>query len=304
VTTTISSRRVVVVSFLVDLLDVVTNLVVAILTGSAVIFGEMAQGIADSIGSGLLVIGERRAVRPRDAAHPLGYAREAFFWGLLSAVAMLVIGAGLSGWRGYQQLVHPEPLRTPLLAIAVLVLAVISNGYAVSLSGRKLASEHGGLLSIFRNLNRPLVKGAFLRDLIGTFTSIVGLCALLLYQAWGLLVFDALGALAAALLMLFGSIVLMAQARALITGRALPTDMLQQLQQAVLSDPRVETVNHLAAIYAGASQILIDADLDLAESLDTRQIEAVLDELEDRVKAILPDTERVRVQLNSAGATL
>ena len=32
----ISSRRVVVVSFLVDVLDVVTNLVVAILTGSAV----------------------------------------------------------------------------------------------------------------------------------------------------------------------------------------------------------------------------------------------------------------------------
>ena len=298
-TTTISSRRVVVVSFLVDLLDVVTNLVVAILTGSAVIFGEMAQGIADSIGSGLLVIGERRAARPRDAAHPLGYAREAFFWGLLSAVAMLVIGAGLSGWRGYQQLVHPEPLQTPLLAVAVLVLAVISNGYAVSLSGRKLASENGGLLSIFRNLNRPLVKGAFLRDLIGTFTSVVGLGALLLYQAYDLLLFDALGALAAALLMLFGSIVLMAQARALITGRALPAAMLTQLRQAALSDPRVEAVNHLAAIYAGASQILIEADLDLAESLETRQIEAVLDELEDRVREILPNTERVRVQLNS-----
>ncbi|MGI9323838.1 MAG: cation diffusion facilitator family transporter, partial [Pseudomonadales bacterium] len=138
-TTSISSRRVVVVSFLVDLLDVVTNLVVAILTGSAVIFGEMAQGIADSIGSGLLVIGERRALRPSDADHPFGYAREAFFWGLLSAIAMLVIGAGLSGWRGYQQLMHPEPLQTPLLAVGVLVLAVFSNGYAVSLSGRKLA---------------------------------------------------------------------------------------------------------------------------------------------------------------------
>ena len=63
----ITARKVVVVSFLVDLLDVVTNLVVALLTGSAVVFSEMAQGIADSVGSALLVLGERRAARPQDA---------------------------------------------------------------------------------------------------------------------------------------------------------------------------------------------------------------------------------------------
>ena len=82
-----TSRRVLTVSFLVDVLDVVSNLVVALLTGSAVVFAEMAQGLADSTGSALLVIGERRSRRPGDAEHPLGYAREAFFWALLSAVA-------------------------------------------------------------------------------------------------------------------------------------------------------------------------------------------------------------------------
>ena len=45
----LSSRRIVLLSFLVDLLDVATNLVVMLLTGSAVIFAEMAQGIADSL---------------------------------------------------------------------------------------------------------------------------------------------------------------------------------------------------------------------------------------------------------------
>ena len=298
----ISSRRVVVVSFLVDVLDVVTNLVVALLTGSAVVFAEMAQGLADSVGSALLVIGERRARRPRDAAHPLGYAREAFFWGLLSAVAMLVIGAGLSAWRGYQQLVHPEPLESPWLALAVLALAIVTNGYAVSLSGRKLAAESGGLRAAFRNLNRPLVKSALLRDAIGTFTSVIGLTALLLYQGLGLVLFDALGALVAALLMLAGSLVLMTQARALITGRALPESDLERLRGAILATPEVEAVNQLAAIYAGTSEVLVDADLDLAEDLDTVQIETVLDDLEARVRTVLPDTERVTVLLNSPEA--
>jgi cation diffusion facilitator family transporter len=298
----ISSRRVVVISFLVDVLDVVTNLIVALLTGSAVVFAEMAQGLADATGSALLVIGERRAARPRDAEHPLGYAREAFFWGLLSAVAMLVIGAGLSAWRGYQQLVEPEPLDRPLLAVAVLALAVVTNGYAVSLSGRKLAAEEGGVRAAFRNLKRPLVKSALLRDSIGTFTSVVGLAALVSYRSLGLVVLDALGALVAALLMLAGSLVLMTQARALITGRALPAGDLERLRAAILATPEVDAVNQLAAIYAGASEVLVDADLDLAEDLDTVRIEAVLDDLELRVRAVLPDTQRVRVLLNSPDA--
>jgi cation diffusion facilitator family transporter len=298
----ISSRRVLVVSFLVDLFDVGSNLVVALLTGSAVVFAEMAQGIADSTGSALLVIGERRSRRPGDTEHPFGYAREAFFWGLLSAVAMLGIGAGLSAWRGYRQLMYPNPLETPLLAVAVVGLAVLTNSYAVSLSVRKLVAEHGSLRVAFRSLDQPLVKGALLRDAIGTFTSIIGLVALILYQSLGLLFFDALGALAAALLMAAASLMLMTQARALITGRALPKSTVKRLRGTVLATPGVDAVNHLTAVYAGTSAVLVDADLDLAEGLDTVQIEALLDVIEARVRAIIPRTERVRVVLNSPDA--
>jgi cation diffusion facilitator family transporter len=295
----VSSRRVLLVSFLVDVFDVVSNLVVALLTGSAVVFAEMAQGIADSTGSALLVIGERRSRRPPDAKHPFGYGREAFFWGLLSAVAMLVIGAGLSAWRGYGQLVYPEPLDTPLLAMAVVTLAIVTNSYAVSLSLRKLVGEHGSLAQAFRNMDRPLVKSALLRDVIGTFTSVVGLVALVLYQAFDLVFFDALGALAAAVMMTVASLILMAQARALITGRALPRSTLRRLRKIILGTPGVDAVNRLAAVHAGTSAVLVDVDLDLADELETAQIEALLDQLEGRIRAELPDTERVRVELNS-----
>jgi divalent metal cation (Fe/Co/Zn/Cd) transporter len=61
----------------------------------------------------------------------------------------------------------------------------------------------------------------------------------------------------------------------------------------------VEAINRLSAIYAGASEVLVDADLDLAEDLDTTQIEAVLDDVEARVRAILPEILQVRILLNS-----
>lgn len=298
-----SSRRVLTVSFLVDVFDVVSNLVVALLTGSAVVFAEMAQGLADSTGSALLVIGERRSKRPRDGEHPLGYAREAFFWGLLSAMAMLVIGAGLSAWRGYQQLVNPSPIETPLLAFAVVGLAVVTNSYAVSLGVRKLAADSGGFREALRNMDHPLVKSALLRDSIGTFTSIVGIAALALYWALDLLIFDALGALTAAVMMVAASLMLMTQARALITGQALPDTTLAQLRAKVLGTPGVVAVNRMAAVYSGTSQVLLDVDLDLAEHLDTLQIEALLDLLEARVREVVPRLERVRVILNSPAQT-
>jgi cation diffusion facilitator family transporter len=299
-TATPTSRRVLVVSFLVDVFDVLSNLVVAVLTGSAVVFAEMAQGLADSTGSALLVIGERRSRRPSDGDHPLGYAREAFFWALLSAVAMLVIGAGLSAWRGYQQLVNPSPIDAPLLAIAVVALAVVTNGYAVSLSVRKLATAaRGGLREALRNPDQPLIKSALLRDSIGTFTSVVGLVALILYQSLDLLLFDALGALIASVMMVGASLVLITQARALITGQALPKRMLARLHDTIHETPGVEAVNRLAAVYSGASEVLVDADLDLAEDLDTAQIEVLLDLLEARVREVTPHLERLRITLNS-----
>ncbi len=214
---------------------------------------------------------------------------------------MLVIGAGLSAWRGYQQLVNPSPIGTPVLAISVVVLAVVTNGYAVNLSVRKLVAENGSIRSAFRSMDQPLIKSALLRDSIGTFTSIVGIVALILFWTFDLVVFDALGALAAAVMMVAASLMLMAQARALIAGRALPEATLSKVCATVLGTSGVVAVNRLAAVYSGTSEVLLDADLDLSDDLDTAQIEVLLDLLEARVRAVVPHLERVRVILNSPG---
>ena len=294
-----SSRRVLAISLLVDLLDVVTNLIVALLTGSAVVFAEMAQGLADAGGSAMLVFGERRSRRARDAEHPLGYSREAFFWTLLSAVTMLVVGAGLSAWRGYHQLVDPEPLASPPLAFAVLTLSILTNGYAVGLSARKLIIESGSLRGAFRRQDQPLVKSALLRDAIGTSTSVLGMLALALYIRFDIVAFDALGALGAAVFMTVASLMLMGQARALITGQSLPMDTVELLSTRVSAMPGVERVNRLVALYTGASKVLIVADLDLVEDLETARIESILDEVEARIRSELPEASRVTFQLNS-----
>jgi cation diffusion facilitator family transporter len=295
-----SARRVVGVSLAVDLLDIVTNLIVAVLTGSAVIFAEMAQGIADAIGSLLLVVGERRSRLPGDDLYPSGHTREVFFWALLSSMTMLVVGSGLSFWRGYVQLVRLEPLDRPTLALAILVVSVTTNGYAVSQSYRRLRASGPSFRAAFREESQPLVKTAFLQDSLGTASAIVGLLSLILYASFGsVALFDALGAMAIAGMMVVFSVVLIVQAHHLITGRAVPGPMLDSIHDAVLSVPEVEGINSLVATFAGSRDVTLELDLDLAEGLTTAEIEEVLDRLEAVVHEREPQVKRLRVDLNS-----
>jgi cation diffusion facilitator family transporter len=295
-----SARRVVTVSLLVDLADIVTNLFVALLTGSAVVFAEMAQGTADTIGSLLLLVGERRSRLPGDARYPAGHTREVFFWALLSALVMLVLGSGLSFWRGFTQLAERAPLENPWLALGVLMLSVATNGYAASQSYRRLRAAGGKLREAFREESQPLVKTAFLQDSLGTASAATGLVSLLLYSAFGALpVFDAAGAIAIAVLMVGFGIVLVTQMHHFITGRPVPATTRKAIRSAALTLGEVEHVNGLSATFTGSDTIVADIDLDLCDDLTTSEIERVLDRLHEVIRGVEPRVVKLRVDLNS-----
>jgi cation diffusion facilitator family transporter len=295
-----SIRRVVGVSLAVNLLDIASNLAVAILTGSAVIFAGMAQGMADAIGSLLLVVGERRSRLPGDEDYPAGHTREVFFWALLAALVMLVLGSGLSFWRGYDQFIKREALQRPHLALGILILSVSTNGYAVRQSYLRLRASGAGIWDAFRNEAEPLVKTAFLQDGLGTLSSLVGLFSLTLYVTLdaGPIV-DALGAMAAATLMVAFGVILVVQMHHFITGRPVSPRVQKALVAAALALPGVERVNALTATFAGSVQIHVEADLDLAEALTTTQIEQLYDQLEVSLRKTDRRVAKVRVDLNS-----
>lgn len=299
VSSPVSARRVVTVSLLVDVLDVLTNFAVVLLTGSAVIFAELAMGLADVLGSLLLVVGERRSRRPRDARHPYGYGREVFFWALLSALVMLVVGGGLSLMRGVQQVVAAEPVTRTGLAFAVIIVSIATNSYAVGLATRGLAARGGGLRAALRTQAFPLIKTSFLRDTIGVLSSVVGLAALIVYATTGSLLFDGLGAIAVGALTVVFAILVIGEARALIVGRAVPEAVADRIRDAAVATPGVVALNRMAAVHAGGTEVLVDLDLDLSEDLDTTRIEEVLDDVQARVRAAAPSVSTVRVDLNS-----
>lgn len=294
-----STKRVVTVSFMVDLLDIITNLIVAVLTGSAVIFAEMIQGLSDSLGSFLLVVGQKRSRKPRDIQHPLGHSREVFFWALLSSMVMLTLGSGLTIWRGYHQFISPQPIENKFFALSVLILSVITNGYAFHQSMKKIYIDGISFIRSFKESSNQLVKTALLRNSLGVLSAIVGLVAMLFYNFFGILLFDAIGAIMVGILMIIFAIILITQARNLITGQSVPKKIKQKIRQSTLSIPEVVAINRLSAVYTGSEEILVDIDLDLKEKLTTTQIEKTLDRIKQAIVKEVPEVKNLRVDLNS-----
>ena len=91
-----ASVRTVVVAVAVNLLTAVAKGVAAVLTGSAAMLAETTHSIADTANEVLLYVGVRHGARPADDRHPLGYGQARYFWSLLAAVGIFVIGGLLA----------------------------------------------------------------------------------------------------------------------------------------------------------------------------------------------------------------
>jgi cation diffusion facilitator family transporter len=113
-----------------------------LLTGSAALFSDAAETVVNVVAAALALGAVYLAARPADENHPYGHEKAEFFAagieGALIVVAALVILQ--HAWQAYWA---PEPLRTPLLGMALNAAASVLNAtWAAVLirAGRRLRS--------------------------------------------------------------------------------------------------------------------------------------------------------------------
>src|SRR6201991_5349410 len=97
--------------------------VAAALTGAAALFSETLHTVADTGNEILLWIAVRRSDRPADETHPLGYGPERYYWALLAAAGMFVVGGVFAIYQGVRALLNPEPLEAFWVGVGVLLIA-------------------------------------------------------------------------------------------------------------------------------------------------------------------------------------
>jgi cation diffusion facilitator family transporter len=296
----VSAKKVILTSFFVDLLDIVTNVIVAVITGSIVMTTESIQGFADITAVSLIYLGFRKGRKVADATHPLGYGRELYFWTLLSSIMMMVFTATISFYLGFLRFIHPEPIDNLVLAYGVLTLSILSNGYAMSLDIRRITNNSSSSFRFkhFFNSEHIETKTTFVLDLMGTSVAICGLISLLLLKFTNNLQFDGIGAMVMGFVLASLSFILIKGAKDLLIGKAASPDTNKKIKSCIDRFSEVKQIIRLQTVYEGSGKVLVLLDLHLKNDLKTDQIERLTQKIKDSIQSEVPSVYNVQIELS------
>jgi cation diffusion facilitator family transporter len=271
--------------------------IAAALTGSAALFAETLHTVADAGNEVLMFIAVRRSARPADSSHPLGYGPERYYWALLAAVGMFVVGGTLSVWEGVHALMDPPALDTFWVGVAVLVIALVLDSVSRVVALRQLrrqAAQRGVTVrELLRESPDPTVVTVYLEDSIDVLGAALALLALVLHRVTGSAVPDALVTIVIGLLLAYIALKLTSRNRQLLANQAIPERYATQLRARLSAVPGVEDVARLEAVYLGPGEVLVAADVRMDPTLSGDDVTAALARIRGDAARELPVIARL-----------
>jgi cation diffusion facilitator family transporter len=265
--------------------------VAAALTGSAALFAETLHTVADAGNEVFLFVAIRRSEREPDDSHPLGYGPERWYWALLAAVGMFVIGGAVSIWEGINALLHPPELEAFWAGVAVLTIAIVLDGISRTVAVRELrgrAARNGmPLRRLLSESTDPTVTTVYFEDTVDVIGASLALLALILHRVTGSALPDAIATLLIGGLLTFVAIRLSGRNRALLTNQSVPPRKVTLLRDRLLASDEVADVGRIEAIHLGPGSIMAAAEIALGDGQDAAAaLERVREQIQSEVPAI------------------
>ena len=268
----------------------ITKFAAFLLTGSASMLAESVHSVADTANEVLLLIGHDRSSRPPSDEHPFGFGRERYFYGFVVSVMLFTVGAAFSIYDGIHKIISPEKVHAPQVALGVLVLSAVLEGFSLRTGVREANKVRGsrGWGSFIRRTKAPELPVVLLEDLaalIGlafAFTG-VALSALTGNGRW-----DGGGSLAIGLLLATAAAILAVEMKSLLIGEAASSEVQRMIIAALEDGPEVDRVIHLRTVHMSPESILVAAKIAVRPTDTAAQITAGIDRAERRVRAAVP----------------
>jgi cation diffusion facilitator family transporter len=269
----------------------------AVLTGSPALLAETLHTVADAGNEVLLYIAIRRSRAPADATHPFGYGPERYYWALLAAIGMFLVGGAVSIWDGIRALVHPPELDAFWVGVVVLVIAFVLDGMSRVVALRQLrvqaARRRQSVRELIRESPDPTVITIFLEDTIDVLGAALALVALVVHRLTGSGIADAVGSIAIGALLCFIASRLTRRNRALLTNQSVPERYVAALRARLEDELEIETVTHIEAVYLGPGEVLVAADIAMNAGLTGSDVAAALARARAEIARDLPVIARL-----------
>jgi cation diffusion facilitator family transporter len=275
-----------------------TKFVAFAVTGSASMLAESVHSVADSANQALLLLGRSRAARSQTEEHPFGFGRERYFYAFVVAVVLFTGGAAFSVFEGISKIAHPEPVQSPVVAFAVLAIAIAAESLSLRTAVREsnqVRAGHGWLAFI-RRAKAPELPAVLLEDMaalagLGFATVGVGLAVITGNGAW-----DGAGSLAIGALLAVVAVILAMETKSLLIGESASAEMERAIVTALEAGPAVERVIHLRTLHTGPESLLVAAKIAVRGSVRADEIAAGIDAAEQRVRTAVPIAELIYLE--------
>jgi len=264
----------------------VTKFGAAAYTGSGAMLAEAIHSVADTANQILLLLGLKRAQAAPTEEHPLGHHRVTYFYGMMVALLLFLVGGLFSVYEGWQRLQHPEPLKNAAVALGVLAVAIVLESISLWGAMREIRKVQAGrsFLRWFRETRQSELMVVAGEDIAALGGLVMAFSAVLLAMWTGNPVFDALGSIAVGVLLIIVAVAIIVEIKAMIVGESAEPALRRAIEAHVIAQPEVKRVIRLITLQWGEKLVVaVRAEMAPAASADAliagiNRVEASLQE--------------------------
>ncbi|MGI4758622.1 MAG: cation diffusion facilitator family transporter [Janthinobacterium lividum] len=298
-----SSRKSIYVAIAANVAIAAAKLVGFVFTGSAAMLSEAIHSAVDCGNGALLLLGLKRSLQPADETHPFGYGKELYFWSLIVAVLVFVLGGGVSIWEGLEHALHPTAPASPVWNYAILGCAFVFEGYALFVSVREFREAHPGepLIAAIHASKDPSSFTVIFEDTAATLGLVAAFVGVWLSNSFGLHRADGIASVCIGLLLMGVAILLIVECKALLVGEGADRATLRDIRRMAGGDPAVMAVGLPLTMYFGPHNALLTMNVQFRPGLNVEAMQAAIRRIESAIQKSYPDIRQIYLEAGSLG---
>ena len=293
-----ASTKVILAALVGNTLIAVTKFIAAAMTGSSAMLSEGIHSLVDTGNQVLLLYGMKAARRKPDERFPFGYGKEIYFWSFAVAIMIFAVGAGVSLYEGVLHLMHPAPIKDPMINYIVLALAMLFEGFAWYFALREFRKTKGklGYIEAVHRGKDPTMFVVLFEDSAAMLGLVVAFVGILLGQITGIAYFDGAASVIIGLILGATAVWLAYETKGLLIGESANKAVVQGIRTILDNSDTVQKISEVLTMHMGPDYVLVTVSVDFQDDLTALGIEETVAKMSRQIKQAYPEVKRVFIE--------
>lgn len=281
-------------AFLANFGIAIAKFVAASMTGSAAMMSEGVHSLVDTVNELLLYYGKRRTEKAPDALHPLGYAREQYFWSFVVAELVFMLGGGVALMEGIKAWQNPAETVAPGVALGVLGIAALLEGWSLKAAIEAFNRERQGkpILQAFRDSTDSTTITVLLEDTAAMIGLAMAAGGIIIGHMTGNPRWDAAASILIGLALGVVAIILLTKAKHLLIGQVADPAIAAGVRRIALATHGVVGVGDVITMQQSVDTVIGVVAVDFDDALRADDVELLCGEIASDVARAYPQIVR------------